>query len=283
MDGEEPGPSRPSPVRFRSRDENTLHQDARSRQRLRVRRRLRPADRRPAGSSARREPAPQGHRLGRPHPHPAVVRGRGAHGDVQRRRQPGRDVRQRHPLCRQLRLGARPGARESAARRDRRRRQDAGARGLERRGSQRQRGHGRADPRTRPHPGALRRADRDRRASRGGRRGSSRHLCFHGKPALRAVLLRSLRARPRDDRTAIRASLALPSAYQHGVRPGPVAARGEDASLGARLGRDGGMRHRRVRVHLLGGDHDIEWRDDGHVTMRGEAVEVFTGEIELPE
>jgi diaminopimelate epimerase len=39
---------------------------------------------------------------------------------------------------------------------------------------------------------------------------------------------------------------------------------------------------RRVRVHLLGGDLDIEWRDDGHVTMRGEAVEVFTGEIELP-
>src|SRR5262245_15704314 len=39
---------------------------------------------------------------------------------------------------------------------------------------------------------------------------------------------------------------------------------------------------RRVRVHLLGGDLDIDWRSDGHVSMRGEAVEVFTGELELP-
>jgi len=33
---------------------------------------------------------------------------------------------------------------------------------------------------------------------------------------------------------------------------------------------------------LLGGDLDIDWRSDGHVLMRGEAVEVFTGEVELP-
>jgi len=39
---------------------------------------------------------------------------------------------------------------------------------------------------------------------------------------------------------------------------------------------------RRVCVHLLGGDLDIEWRSDDHVSMRGEAVEVFTGEFELP-
>jgi diaminopimelate epimerase len=39
---------------------------------------------------------------------------------------------------------------------------------------------------------------------------------------------------------------------------------------------------RRVRVHLLGGDLDIDWRSDDHVSMRGEAVEVFTGELELP-
>jgi diaminopimelate epimerase len=39
---------------------------------------------------------------------------------------------------------------------------------------------------------------------------------------------------------------------------------------------------RSVRVHLLGGDLDIEWRSNGHVFMRGEAVEVFTGEFELP-
>ena len=42
-----------------------------------------------------------------------------------------------------------------------------------------------------------------------------------------------------------------------------------------------GRTDRRVRVHLLGGDLDIEWRADGHVAMRGEAVEVFTGEIEI--
>jgi diaminopimelate epimerase len=39
---------------------------------------------------------------------------------------------------------------------------------------------------------------------------------------------------------------------------------------------------RRVRVHLLGGDLDIDWRSDDHVSMRGEAVEVYTGEFELP-
>jgi diaminopimelate epimerase len=39
---------------------------------------------------------------------------------------------------------------------------------------------------------------------------------------------------------------------------------------------------RRVRVHLLGGDLDIVWRSDDHVSMRGEAVEVYTGEFELP-
>jgi diaminopimelate epimerase len=43
-----------------------------------------------------------------------------------------------------------------------------------------------------------------------------------------------------------------------------------------------GRTERRVRIHLLGGELDIEWRGDGHVAMRGEAVEVFTGEIELP-
>ena len=39
---------------------------------------------------------------------------------------------------------------------------------------------------------------------------------------------------------------------------------------------------RRVRVHLLGGDLDIDWRSNDHVSMRGEAVEVFTGEVEVP-
>ena len=40
---------------------------------------------------------------------------------------------------------------------------------------------------------------------------------------------------------------------------------------------------RAVVIHLLGGDLAIEWREsDGHVHMRGEAVEVFRGDIELP-
>jgi diaminopimelate epimerase len=39
---------------------------------------------------------------------------------------------------------------------------------------------------------------------------------------------------------------------------------------------------RRVVIHLLGGDLEIEWREaDGHVTMRGEAVEVFDGEVDV--
>jgi len=43
-----------------------------------------------------------------------------------------------------------------------------------------------------------------------------------------------------------------------------------------------GHTDRRVWVRLVGGDLEIEWREsDGHVTMRGEAVEVFRGEIEI--
>jgi diaminopimelate epimerase len=36
---------------------------------------------------------------------------------------------------------------------------------------------------------------------------------------------------------------------------------------------------RAVTAHLNGGDLDIEWLEDGPVTMTGPAVEVFTGEI----
>lgn len=37
---------------------------------------------------------------------------------------------------------------------------------------------------------------------------------------------------------------------------------------------------RKVKIHLLGGDLDIEWREsDNHVYMTGEAVTVFEGEI----
>lgn len=38
-----------------------------------------------------------------------------------------------------------------------------------------------------------------------------------------------------------------------------------------------GRASRRARVHLPGGDLDIEWADDGHVYMTGPAVEVFRG------
>lgn len=43
-----------------------------------------------------------------------------------------------------------------------------------------------------------------------------------------------------------------------------------------------GRSDRRLLVHLNGGDLEIAWREiDNHVAMRGEAVEVFRGEIEL--
>jgi diaminopimelate epimerase len=63
---------------------------------------------------------------------------------------------------------------------------------------------------------------------------------------------------------------------------GETAACGTGACAAAVAAALTGRTERRVRIHLLGGDLDIEWRDDGHVMMRGEAVEVFTGEIELP-
>ena len=36
-----------------------------------------------------------------------------------------------------------------------------------------------------------------------------------------------------------------------------------------------------VLAHLLGGDLDLEWREDGHVLMSGPAVLVFRGEMDL--
>ena len=38
---------------------------------------------------------------------------------------------------------------------------------------------------------------------------------------------------------------------------------------------------RRVTVHLRGGDLEIEWRADDHVTMHGGAAEVFTADVDL--
>jgi len=63
---------------------------------------------------------------------------------------------------------------------------------------------------------------------------------------------------------------------------GETAACGTGACAAAVAGALTRKTERRIRVHLLGGDLDIDWRRDGHVRMRGEAVEVFTGEVELP-
>ncbi len=63
---------------------------------------------------------------------------------------------------------------------------------------------------------------------------------------------------------------------------GETAACGTGACAAAVAAALTGRAQRRVLVHLLGGDLDIEWRGDGHVMMRGEAAEVFTGEIDLP-
>lgn len=38
---------------------------------------------------------------------------------------------------------------------------------------------------------------------------------------------------------------------------------------------------KKITVHLLGGELFIEWADDGHVYMRGPAVEVFEGKIKI--
>ena len=42
-----------------------------------------------------------------------------------------------------------------------------------------------------------------------------------------------------------------------------------------------GWTGRRITVHLLGGDLEIDWSEDNHVYMTGPAVEVFSGEIRL--
>jgi diaminopimelate epimerase len=42
-----------------------------------------------------------------------------------------------------------------------------------------------------------------------------------------------------------------------------------------------GRTERKVTLQLLGGDLEIEWAEDGHLFMTGEAVEVFEGEIDV--
>ena len=63
---------------------------------------------------------------------------------------------------------------------------------------------------------------------------------------------------------------------------GETAACGTGACAAAVAGVLTGRTDRRVLVHLAGGDLSIEWRErDGHVYMRGEAVEVFRGDVEV--
>jgi diaminopimelate epimerase len=63
---------------------------------------------------------------------------------------------------------------------------------------------------------------------------------------------------------------------------GETAACGTGACATAVAGVLTGRTDRRVRVRLRGGELAIEWREgDGHVLMRGEAVEVFSGEIDV--
>jgi len=63
---------------------------------------------------------------------------------------------------------------------------------------------------------------------------------------------------------------------------GETAACGTGACAAAVAGVLTGRTSRRVLIHLAGGDLTIEWREsDDHVAMRGEAVEVFRGEMEI--
>ncbi len=63
---------------------------------------------------------------------------------------------------------------------------------------------------------------------------------------------------------------------------GETAACGTGACAAVVAGVLTGRLGRKALVHLNGGDLEIEWREsDGHVFMRGEAVEVFRGEIEV--
>ena len=63
---------------------------------------------------------------------------------------------------------------------------------------------------------------------------------------------------------------------------GETAACGTGACAAAVAGVLTGRTDRSLLIHLVGGDLSIEWREqDGRVYMRGEAVEVFRGEIEI--
>jgi diaminopimelate epimerase len=59
---------------------------------------------------------------------------------------------------------------------------------------------------------------------------------------------------------------------------GETLACGTGASAACVAGVVSGRTDRRILVHLLGGDLEIDWADDNHVYLTGPAVEVFSGE-----
>jgi len=62
---------------------------------------------------------------------------------------------------------------------------------------------------------------------------------------------------------------------------GETAACGTGACAAVVAGVLTGRTERRVRVHLPGGDLEVEWSAlDGHVWLTGDAEEVFRGELE---
>lgn len=62
---------------------------------------------------------------------------------------------------------------------------------------------------------------------------------------------------------------------------GETLACGTGASAAAVSAFLNGIAGRRVLIHLLGGDLEIEWSEEGPVYMTGPAVEVFTGVIDM--
>ena len=218
-----------------------------------------PAGRRiPPRWRARVSPAPHRHRLRRPDP------------DLPVRRSPTAAWRCTTPTAAAARCAATASAaspststttacaRQPDAHRDRRRREDARSSTLDAAGrvERRHRRHGRADPRRAAHPG-RRRGPRHRPAARGRRHDATR------SPASRWATRTASSSSPRSTtldlethRPAVRAPPVLPEARQHRVRRAcarPTALR--HAGLGARLRRDRGLRHRRLRRAGRGGAH----------------------------
>ncbi len=62
---------------------------------------------------------------------------------------------------------------------------------------------------------------------------------------------------------------------------GETMACGTGASASSVVSHLKGLTERNVSVHLAGGVLHVEWARDGHVSMTGPAVEVFSGEIDL--